>query len=208
MLFSGTVDSNVVCQRCPNGTFSDTVSYTDRCRPHTEWVKDSNICTHLFWVLRSLTSSCFFPAVKGGLLSQKVLLPQTTNVRLWKPTKPLQKPLILRMCLQLQVQWWVQSHTRRLYKGRQTPHCLSAPLFQRQGSTKRLHQARHLPKHLVGYLIRYFKAAIMRKLWGLIGVSTFLSFAVCVVFLPVSCSPSRCCWSYANLHCHHSAVPL
>ncbi|XP_036957066.1 tumor necrosis factor receptor superfamily member 1B [Acanthopagrus latus] len=32
----GTVDSNVVCQRCPNGTFSDTVSYTDRCRPHTD----------------------------------------------------------------------------------------------------------------------------------------------------------------------------
>ncbi|XP_035518759.1 tumor necrosis factor receptor superfamily member 1B isoform X2 [Morone saxatilis] len=31
----GTADSDVKCELCPNGTFSDTVSYTDRCQPHT-----------------------------------------------------------------------------------------------------------------------------------------------------------------------------
>ncbi|XP_068172049.1 tumor necrosis factor receptor superfamily member 1B isoform X2 [Antennarius striatus] len=32
---SGTADSNVKCEPCPEGSFSDTASYTDRCRPHT-----------------------------------------------------------------------------------------------------------------------------------------------------------------------------
>ncbi|XP_073324463.1 LOW QUALITY PROTEIN: tumor necrosis factor receptor superfamily member 1B [Pagrus major] len=32
----GTANTNVICERCPNGTFSDTASYTDRCRPHTD----------------------------------------------------------------------------------------------------------------------------------------------------------------------------
>ncbi|XP_074531083.1 tumor necrosis factor receptor superfamily member 1B isoform X2 [Halichoeres trimaculatus] len=31
----GTGDSNVKCAPCSDGTFSDTVSYTDPCRPHT-----------------------------------------------------------------------------------------------------------------------------------------------------------------------------
>ncbi|XP_051272080.1 tumor necrosis factor receptor superfamily member 1B isoform X2 [Dicentrarchus labrax] len=31
----GTADSDVKCEPCPNGTFSDTISYTDRCHPHT-----------------------------------------------------------------------------------------------------------------------------------------------------------------------------
>ncbi|XP_060899092.1 tumor necrosis factor receptor superfamily member 1B isoform X2 [Labrus mixtus] len=31
----GTADSNVRCERCPNGTFSDTDSSTDPCLPHT-----------------------------------------------------------------------------------------------------------------------------------------------------------------------------
>ncbi|XP_058487929.1 tumor necrosis factor receptor superfamily member 1B isoform X1 [Solea solea] len=33
---SGTANSNVKCTRCPDGTFSDTNSYTDPCRPHTK----------------------------------------------------------------------------------------------------------------------------------------------------------------------------
>ncbi|XP_047439570.1 tumor necrosis factor receptor superfamily member 1B isoform X2 [Mugil cephalus] len=32
----GTANSNVICEQCPNGMFSDTVSYTDTCRPHTD----------------------------------------------------------------------------------------------------------------------------------------------------------------------------
>lgn len=55
-LFSGTADSDVKCEQCPDGTFSDTVSYTDPCRPHTKWLKDSRIYIQLFWELRSLTS--------------------------------------------------------------------------------------------------------------------------------------------------------
>ncbi|XP_029989966.1 tumor necrosis factor receptor superfamily member 1B [Sphaeramia orbicularis] len=31
----GTADSNVKCERCPDGTFSDTVSFKDACKPHT-----------------------------------------------------------------------------------------------------------------------------------------------------------------------------
>ncbi|XP_077385865.1 tumor necrosis factor receptor superfamily member 1B isoform X2 [Festucalex cinctus] len=31
----GTADSNVKCKRCPNGTFSNTSSATQPCRPHT-----------------------------------------------------------------------------------------------------------------------------------------------------------------------------
>ncbi|XP_041809846.1 tumor necrosis factor receptor superfamily member 1B isoform X1 [Chelmon rostratus] len=31
----GTADSDVKCERCPDGTFSDSVSSMDRCRPHT-----------------------------------------------------------------------------------------------------------------------------------------------------------------------------
>ncbi|XP_023266018.1 tumor necrosis factor receptor superfamily member 1B-like [Seriola lalandi dorsalis] len=31
----GTANSNVRCEQCPVGTFSDTISLTDRCRPHT-----------------------------------------------------------------------------------------------------------------------------------------------------------------------------
>ncbi|KAM9361861.1 tumor necrosis factor receptor superfamily member 1B isoform 2-T2 [Symphorus nematophorus] len=31
----GKANSNVRCERCPDGTFSDTASHTDRCRPHT-----------------------------------------------------------------------------------------------------------------------------------------------------------------------------
>ncbi|KAJ4927576.1 hypothetical protein JOQ06_015301 [Pogonophryne albipinna] len=31
----GTGNSNVRCERCPNGTFSDTVSSVDHCQPHT-----------------------------------------------------------------------------------------------------------------------------------------------------------------------------
>lgn len=53
---TGTADSDVKCERCPDGTFSDSVSSMDRCRPHTKWVKDSHICIQLFWELRSLTS--------------------------------------------------------------------------------------------------------------------------------------------------------
>ncbi|XP_068598883.1 tumor necrosis factor receptor superfamily member 1B [Brachionichthys hirsutus] len=33
---SGTADSNVKCEQCPEGTFSDTASSTDRCRAHTD----------------------------------------------------------------------------------------------------------------------------------------------------------------------------
>lgn len=36
VLFSGTAKSDVTCEQCPDGTFSDTVSNTDRCRPHTK----------------------------------------------------------------------------------------------------------------------------------------------------------------------------
>lgn len=36
VLFSGTADSDVKCEQCPDGTFSDAVSNTDRCRPHTK----------------------------------------------------------------------------------------------------------------------------------------------------------------------------
>ncbi|XP_060925847.1 tumor necrosis factor receptor superfamily member 1B isoform X2 [Limanda limanda] len=32
----GTADSDVSCKRCPTGTFSDTRSSTDACRPHTD----------------------------------------------------------------------------------------------------------------------------------------------------------------------------
>ncbi|XP_026205790.1 tumor necrosis factor receptor superfamily member 1B isoform X2 [Anabas testudineus] len=32
----GTNNSNVKCERCPDGTFSDTASFTDRCRRHTD----------------------------------------------------------------------------------------------------------------------------------------------------------------------------
>ncbi|XP_068568367.1 tumor necrosis factor receptor superfamily member 1B [Cebidichthys violaceus] len=32
----GTVDSDVRCEQCPRGTFSNTVSFTDRCLPHTD----------------------------------------------------------------------------------------------------------------------------------------------------------------------------
>ncbi|XP_033481947.1 tumor necrosis factor receptor superfamily member 1B [Epinephelus lanceolatus] len=32
----GTGNSDVRCERCPNGTFSDTISFTDRCMPHTD----------------------------------------------------------------------------------------------------------------------------------------------------------------------------
>ncbi|KAK5934157.1 hypothetical protein CgunFtcFv8_014576 [Champsocephalus gunnari] len=35
VFLSGTGDSNVRCERCPNGTFSDTVSSVDHCQPHT-----------------------------------------------------------------------------------------------------------------------------------------------------------------------------
>ncbi|XP_008287908.1 tumor necrosis factor receptor superfamily member 1B [Stegastes partitus] len=31
----GTVNSDVKCESCPSGTFSNSASYTDRCRPHT-----------------------------------------------------------------------------------------------------------------------------------------------------------------------------
>lgn len=34
----GTAFRNVKCDRCPKGTFSNTVSNTDWCQPHTEWV--------------------------------------------------------------------------------------------------------------------------------------------------------------------------
>ncbi|CAJ1050526.1 tumor necrosis factor receptor superfamily member 1B-like isoform X1 [Xyrichtys novacula] len=33
---AGTADSNVRCVKCPDGTFSDTVSDKDPCRPHTD----------------------------------------------------------------------------------------------------------------------------------------------------------------------------
>ncbi|XP_029358182.1 tumor necrosis factor receptor superfamily member 1B [Echeneis naucrates] len=32
---SGTRKSDVKCERCPGGTFSNTISYTDHCKPHT-----------------------------------------------------------------------------------------------------------------------------------------------------------------------------
>ncbi|KAM6927209.1 tumor necrosis factor receptor superfamily member 1B [Xenentodon cancila] len=32
----GTPNNNVKCEQCPTGTFSNTVSYTDRCKPHTK----------------------------------------------------------------------------------------------------------------------------------------------------------------------------
>lgn len=32
----GKANSDVKCERCPNGMFSDTISTTDRCRPHTK----------------------------------------------------------------------------------------------------------------------------------------------------------------------------
>ncbi|KAM3878029.1 tumor necrosis factor receptor superfamily member 1B [Diretmus argenteus] len=32
----GKADSNVKCARCPEGTFSDTLSFTDSCQPHTK----------------------------------------------------------------------------------------------------------------------------------------------------------------------------
>ncbi|KAM9860083.1 tumor necrosis factor receptor superfamily member 1B isoform 2-T2 [Aulostomus maculatus] len=32
----GTANSNVKCEQCPGGTFSDTVSHTDSCRLHTD----------------------------------------------------------------------------------------------------------------------------------------------------------------------------
>lgn len=32
----GKANSDVTCQRCPDGTFSDTVSYVDHCVPHTK----------------------------------------------------------------------------------------------------------------------------------------------------------------------------
>ncbi|CAK6952596.1 tumor necrosis factor receptor superfamily member 1B [Scomber scombrus] len=32
---SGTASSDVRCTKCTDGTFSDTISYTDHCRPHT-----------------------------------------------------------------------------------------------------------------------------------------------------------------------------
>ncbi|XP_074500206.1 tumor necrosis factor receptor superfamily member 1B [Sebastes fasciatus] len=32
---AGTGNADVRCERCPDGTFSNTVSSTDRCRPHT-----------------------------------------------------------------------------------------------------------------------------------------------------------------------------
>lgn len=59
-LFSGLADSDVKCEQCPDGTFSNTVSYTDPCRPHTKWLKDSRIYIQLFWELRSLTSLSLF----------------------------------------------------------------------------------------------------------------------------------------------------
>lgn len=38
-------------------------------------------------------------------------------------------------------------------------------------------------------------------------LNIFLFCRLCC-FFSVSCSPFSCHWSYANLHCHHSAVPL
>ncbi|XP_070815968.1 uncharacterized protein miip isoform X2 [Chaetodon trifascialis] len=36
VLVPGTANSDVKCQRCPDGTFSDSVSHMDHCRPHTD----------------------------------------------------------------------------------------------------------------------------------------------------------------------------
>lgn len=36
VLVKGTANSDVTCKPCPEGTFSDTVSYTDVCKPHTD----------------------------------------------------------------------------------------------------------------------------------------------------------------------------
>lgn len=147
MLFSGTANSNVKCERCPSGTFSDTTSYTDPCRNHTKWVKDSHICIQLFGaqIFDLSLSLCSSPAVTAGLLLDKATLHQTPCVkpRFLYPAhglKPQQKSLTLRLCSRLQVRGWGQSRrpqTPRLHVDRWTPRRLSAicHLFQRQHST-------------------------------------------------------------------------
>lgn len=156
-LFSGTNDSNVICKPCPDGTFSDKVSYTDPCRPHTRWPKISRIPVQQFQPLSSLTtlSLSLLQAVLEGLLGEATAL-QTpcVDLRLLCPTRslcPQKKSLPLELDPHTQVQWWPQGLWMDI--GPQTPHCLSAYLFQRHPSTTQ-QRAHHQTQYLTANWVR------------------------------------------------------
>lgn len=143
VLFSGTADSDVKCEQCADGTFSDRVSNTDSCRPHTKWLKDTCIYIQILWKLRYLT--CLFPAVSVPPAAMEVLLKVATLLQMLcaklesaRPTyclKTQQKSLLLRLSSQPWIKGWSLSQNLRL---RLDPYWL----FQRLYSTSQ--QKAHL----------------------------------------------------------------
>ncbi|KAM6947742.1 tumor necrosis factor receptor superfamily member 1B [Lycodopsis pacificus] len=81
----GKVNADVKCERCPSGTFSDTVSSTDRCLPHTDChggavVKNGNATSDTVCKPEAFISNMLPPTSTQGPLTELVFTTTSTAV--------------------------------------------------------------------------------------------------------------------------------
>lgn len=201
LFFSGTKNSNVKCKICSSGTFSDTESYTAPCLPHTEWVKESQICIQLLETLLTMIFLRFFHSCgsravvrKGNTTSDTVCEPEafTSSTHTSKNKLPVNPVMTTVITTLYSPSAWEQTGSTQ---------SVSEPVFNY--STKVPTQSTGAVSETSTLTGLVFWAVIMRRL---ISISTlFLASSVSCM-----CLPRICCHLWGRCSCfvlhYHSAV--